>query len=360
MRIPVTAVASRAARRVGFTLVEVLLSISILSVVLVTTTILLDAALVQFRIAETRLGQFREAQAAFESMSLRLAGCEISPYYDYEYQNQDRDTVPVSYELQSDLHFVTGPARKGPAALFASGQLPGHAIFFHGTYGLTEEKTWSGLGTLLNSWGYFVEFGDDSVERASFLNDPGGTPQRHRFRLKELQVPAEQLRTYAAKLSSGSNQEQIYSWFRDSAAVPGQVHTVAENIVALVITPLVPAGSRDAPGSDISVHGLAPNYYYDTRNYQHVVTPQAAATRHRLPPLLRLTLVGLDDVSAQRLEDLHGDRMPNLGMDSLFLDATRHDQDIRILEATLQGMKLNYRVFSTTVLLRNSRWTGTY
>ncbi|HSI61881.1 MAG TPA: Verru_Chthon cassette protein C [Candidatus Saccharimonadia bacterium] len=352
--------ASPVSRRVGFTLVEVLLSITILSVVLVTTTMLLDASLGQLRIAEARLAQFREAQAAFETMSLRLAGCDISPYYGYEYQNQDQNTVPIGHKLQSDLHFVSGPARSGPQPLFASGQHPGHAIFFHGTYGFTEDDNWSGFGTLLNSWGFFVEFGDDSTTRAAFLNGTGGAPRRYRFRLRELQVPAEQVRTYAAKLNSESTQEKIFAWFRDSKAASGQVHTVAENILALIITPLVPPGSKDANGSDIGVNGLAPAYYYDTRNYQHARTSQAESTRHRLPPLLNLTLIALDEASAQRLEDLHGAAMPNLGMDLLFQDATRYHQDIQTLETSLQGLKLNYRVFSTTVRLRNARWTGTY
>jgi uncharacterized protein (TIGR02599 family) len=351
---------SRVAGPPAFTLIEVLLSVTILAVIMVSTTLMLDSSLGQLRIAESRVGQFRDAQAAFESMSLRLAGCDISPYYDYEFQNQNRDTVPIGYELQSDLHLVSGPAKRGVQPLFASGAYSGHAIFFHGTYGRTEERTWKGLGNLLNGWGYFVEFGDDRAARAAFLNGEGNAPPRYRFRLKELQVPAEQVGTYAAKLSTESAKDKIFAWFRGGATQPEHVSAVAENIVTLVVMPLVPPGSKDVNGSSLNPHALAPAYYYDTRNYQHAKTPQAELTRHRLPPILRFTLVAVDEVSAQRLQERHGASEPDLGLDALFVDASKYDQDIHALEDALERQEMNYRVFTTTVRLRNARWTGTY
>ncbi|RBP45063.1 uncharacterized protein (TIGR02599 family) [Roseimicrobium gellanilyticum] len=343
----------------GFTLIELLLSITILSVVMLITMSLLNASLGQLRISEARFGQFREVQAAFDTMRLRLAGCEINPFYDYEYKNEDMNSVPIGYKLKSDLHFVTGPVMAGEFPLLISGNHNGHGIFFHGTFGMTNETDWKGLGTLMNSWGYYLEFGDDTSARADFLNSEN-VPKRYRYRLKELQVPAELMRTYAAKLNAGSSREDIFAWFRDSLQAPENVHTVAENIAAFVVTPLVPADSRNSNGALIGENGLAPTYYYDTRNYQHARTNVAEVTRHRLPPLLRLTLVALDEVSATKLEELNGQNKPDLGVDSLFADATRYNEDIQSLEARLQQMKLNYRVFSTTVRLRNARWINTY
>lgn len=343
----------------GFTLIELLLSITILSVVLLITTSILNTSLGQLRIAEARFGQFREVQAAFDTMRLRLAGTEINPFYDYDYKNDDMNSVPVGYKLKSDLHFVTGPATGGSTPLLESGNRVSHGIFFHGSFGVTNETGWKGLGTLLNSWGYYVEFGDDTTVRPDFLNS-GNIPKRYRFRLKELQVPAELMRTYAAKLNSEDSREKIFAWFRESMQNPANVQTVAENIVALVITPLVPEDSKNANGTRIGENGLAPAYYYDTRNYQHTKNSLAEVTRHRLPPMLRLTLVALDEASAAKLEELNGQNQPNLGVDNLFIDATRYHEDIRTLETTLQSMQLNYRVFSTTVRIRNARWTNTY
>ncbi|WP_009963660.1 Verru_Chthon cassette protein C [Verrucomicrobium spinosum] len=347
----------------GFTLIELLLSVTILSVVLMTTTSMLNASLGQLRIAEARNGQFREVQAAFETMCRRLEACEINPYYDYVYANNDTNTVPTGYKLQSDLHFVSGPANAGTAPVIGSGNRTGHAVFFHGTYGLSEQKEWKGLDTLLNSWGYFLEFGSDDTLRPTFLNSSSApVASRHRFRLKELQVPAEMMRTYALKLNTQTTRAKVQEWYTTALADSSNVHTVAENIVACVIFPMVPDGSTTSTGGTLKPEALAPAYGYDTRSYQYTSSTSGLAevTRHRLPPLLRLTLVAVDDVSATRLQDTNGSAMPSLGLDGLFLDASKYDADIRALEDTLVGQKLNYRVFSTTVRLRNARWNGTY
>jgi uncharacterized protein (TIGR02599 family) len=338
----------------GFTLIELLLSMTIFSIVLLVTASMLDSTMTQLRIADARFSQFQETQAAFESMNLRITGCELNPYYDYVYPGNNTATVPTSYKLSSDLHFVCGPARGGTLPLLPDGNRAGHGVFFHGTLGLSDQSSWQEMKGLVNSWGYYLEFGDDKNSRANFLNT-STAPSRRRFRLKELQVPAEQLRTYALKLSApGTSAGALYDWFRTPASIPLCARTVAENVVALVITPL-----RPDTGGTLN-NDLAPTYFYDSRAYQHTSGALAERTRHRLPPLLQITLVALDEVSAQQLEDKHGDTMPDLGLDGLFLNANRYRQDLQALESTLQDRKLRYRVFTNTIRLRNARWTETY
>jgi len=263
--------------------------------------------------------------------------------------------VPTSYALQSELHFICGPARTGSTALFTSGTHPTHGVFFHGAYGLADTPDWRTMGNLLNSWGYYLEFGDDHLDRAAYLNN---MPLRNRFRLKELQVSAEQMRTYADNLSQQTSTTIVYRWFRNlAAATPSAGRTIAENVVALVINPLQ---SDPTKGTNTN---LSPDYYYDTRAYQYAATiPQARRDqmRHRLPPILRITMVALDEVSAQKLEDANGATAPDLGLAGLFTNAANYDADLATLTQTLQNKKLDYRVFTTTVRLRNSRWTGTY
>lgn len=343
----------------AFTLVELLLSISILSVVLLVTTSMLSTSMNQLRLAESRFGQFQEAQAAFESITKRLTSCEINPYYDYRYPTKgngvsDTDAVPVGYDLESDLHFVSGPSTIGSHALLATGDHPGHSIFFFGTYGKTDNTSWKEMSNLVNSWGYYIEFGNDSSSRASFLNSSSLLPQRYRFRLKELQIPSENVLTYKNRLSAATSVEQLYDWFRTPIAA-GKGETIAENMIALIVMPL-----RSDSVLKVSPD-IAEEYYYDTRAYQ--VSNQSAAaksrTRHRLPPLVQFTLVALDETSAQRLAESNGTGMPNLGLDGLFTNANQYDEDLATLEETLQSNQLRYRVFSTTVRLRNSRWTST-
>lgn len=340
----------------GFSLVELLTSLAIFSIVLVAMGEMVGAVLNQLRIGEARFGQFQESQAAFDSITRRLSTCELNPYYDFQYPGSPPDTsaVPTRYDLESDLHFVSGPAANGPNALLPAGPHPGHAVFFHGTFGLTDNPAWSELGTLLNSWGYYVEFGDDDGQRASFLNAGSTSPRRHRFRLKELQVPAEALRTYAAGLNTQTNAAGLYSWFRTAVAA-GHAHTLAENVVALVISPLSPVPET---GTTEKETDIAPDYFYDTRAYQHAATSSALMkrTRHQLPPMLRVTLVALDEPSAQRLAEGGGSEMPDLLVPGIFQDATKFDDDLKQFETALTERQLRFRTFSTTIRLRNARW----
>ncbi len=354
-----TARTSRCSRRSGFTLIELMLSIAILTLVLMASTSMLNVSLGQLRIAESRNSQFREVQAAFETMTRRLEACEINPYYDYVYPGNDMNSVPNGYKIQSDLHFVSGPANTGTAPLIGTGDRTGHAVFFHGTYGLTGQKDWRGLSSMLNSWGYFLEFGDDDSTRPVFLNG-ASVPSRLRFRLKELQVPAEQLRTYALKLNSQTTRAGVQAWYTAALADPANIHPVAENVIACIIFPTIPNEATTDDGKAIKPTDLAPNYYYDTRSYQYASSDVSEFTRHKLPPLIRLTLVAIDDVSASRLQETNGKARPNLGLDGLFERAANYDADIATLESTLVASKLNYRVFSSTIRLRNARWNGSY
>jgi uncharacterized protein (TIGR02599 family) len=349
---------SRSPSRRAFTLVELLVSVGIFSIVLVAMGEMVNAVLNQLRIAEARFSQFQESQAAFDSMTRRLSTCEINPYYDYQYPGNPPNTsvIPTRYDLESDLHFVTGPSNNGTRSLLGDGNYPTHAAFFHGTYGLTDTPSWQELGTLLNSWGYFLEFSDDDSSRAPFLNEGGTSPKRYRYRLKELQVPAEDLRTYAARLNNQSSPNELYAWFR-SAVAAGHSHTLAENVIALIITPLL--ASPDASVYEKETD-LAPDYFYDTRAYQHNAASTALMqrTRHKLPPLLQVTLVAIDEASAQKLADEHGSSMPELYSPSLFKDASKYTDDLATLEAALSERKIRHRVFSTTIRLRNAKWTS--
>jgi uncharacterized protein (TIGR02599 family) len=338
----------------AFTLIELMLSITILSVVLMVTASMLNVSLEQLRQAESRVGQFQEAQAAFESITRRLSSCELNPYYDYSYPGNNLDAVPTEYVLESDLHFVTGPTQAGTAPLIPGSNRPTHSIFFHGTYGLTDQTDWKGLGTLLNSWGYFIEFSDDNANRANFLNNAGGAPTRYRFRLKELQVPAESIKTYALGLSRipSPSPNNLYQWFRSPAADPAMSRTVAENMIAMIITPLQP----DTNGE--TNHDLAPKYFYDSRAYQFSNDAAAKKSRNRLPPLVRVTLVALDEVSAADLADANGTEMPDFGLSELFDEASNYEEDLATLEKTLIAKKLRYRVFTSTIRLRNAKWSS--
>ena len=177
-------------------------------------------------------------------------------------------------------------------------------------------------------------------------------PSIKRFRLREFQVPAESVTTFADMLGEATNANEVYTWFRKHVD-GGKVHTLAENIVALVITPLKPDPIEGVNNE------IAPNYTYDTRAYQHLSFPDEIleSSRHKLPPLLRITLVALDGASATRLADSNPSSIPDLGLSGLFQIADNYEDDLAAFEEKLLEKKLNYRVFSTTIRLRNARWS---
>jgi uncharacterized protein (TIGR02599 family) len=338
----------------AFSLVELLVSMAVLTILIASLASLLSTTLSSWRSAEARFSQFRESQAAFESMVGRLQATILHPYLDYEYPGGDKTKTPLRYVRQSDLHFVCGPAdggMEGAPLLPAPPTTPSHAAFFHVPYGLHHTPGWHGLGNLVNSWGYFIEFSDAAQAHPDFLDSEAGLAPTRRFRLWELQVPAEQVSTFTPALAAATSPDVAYDWFQSHLAA-GLARPLAEDVVALVFTPL-----RPHPSGGTS-HDIAPLYTYDTRAHQYLGLPadRAARSRHRLPPLLRITLVALDPASASRLAESSPDATPDLGLDGLFIDANSYDDDLAALADSLQQRNLNYRVFSTTVRLRNSRW----
>jgi uncharacterized protein (TIGR02599 family) len=341
----------------GFTLIELLLAMTVLAVILMTLAMMMNQTTGAWRQARSQLEQFREAEAAFGSMGRRITDAVLNTYTDYEFPGGDRRKTPTRYVRQSELHFVCGPGGQvegglAPSLLGAQAA-PGQAVFFQGPFGSHSDGDLTGLNTLLNAWGYFVEFGDDREARPGYLEEAVGAQPRHRFRLKEFQQKTEELRVYASNLTAAS-QDVLFDWFREPVSSGRGVHTLAENVIALVIRPMSSDKTLAAPTQ------MASHYYYDTRAYQQNVGTafEQARSRHQLPPLLEITLVVLDENSAARLEQENGSAMPDLGLSQLFHDAASYEKDLDELEATLVARKLGYRALKKTIRLRNSRWSA--
>lgn len=344
--------------RPAFTLVELMVAMTILTVILLTLAAVVQQTTRSWGLARGQLEQFREAEVAFDAITRRISDAVLNTYYDYEFPGGNTSQTPTRYVRQSELHFVSGQARAGSATPPLLPDLAraaaGHAVFFQGPFGDHDTTDWTGLNTLLNSWGYFVTFGDDSDRRPAFLSPDNPSP-RHRFRLVEFRQPAEEFLVYREKLSAtGTSPATLYRWFRQPVTTGGSLETLAENVVALILRPLAPEGDLDRPTD------LAPSYHYDTRAFQHNVGGafQRERSRHQLPPLLEITLVVMDEASAVRLQSLHGDQPPDFGIGSLFQNAAAFDDDIQTLAATLDEQRVSHRILTRTVRLRNARWSA--
>lgn len=331
----------------AFTLIELLVSMTIVSILLIVMVTITGQTSAVWRDTTGKSNQFREARNAFEAISRNLAQATLNTYYDYyaadgsSRKASDPATfVPASYGRQSELRFQSGEASTlvgGAVATF-----PGQALFFQAPLGFTKAADNAGLENLINTWGYYLEFREDS-DRPAYM--PG--TKRHRFRLMEFMEPTESLQVY----------QQPNQWLQ-TVAGGANSHVIASNIICLTFLPKLPS---QGPAGDLRVdpdgNRLSPAYAYDSTTVGQAASGAELNSRHQLPPVVEVIMVAIDEPSAVRLEQ--GGSPPDFGLGTLFKDATpaRRKSDLQTLEATLANMKVNYRVFSTEVSLRGARWS---
>jgi len=335
----------------AFTLVEILVSTAVLAFLLLILLSITTQVSNTWRQTSGKTEQFRQAREAFDAISRRLSRATLNTYWDY-----DDPAAPTKYVRQSELRFLSGPTESLVSAPPSGARWPGHGVFFQSPLGAAEpgQTDLVGLNNLLNTWGYFVEFGSDSAYRPAIL-DGSSVANRWRYRLCELIQPADKLSIY--QHTSGTNAQgapnnlgyATSEWFEDSLSQAGSgrpVHVLAENVVALVILPKL------SPQDDPSGTLLSPDYLYRSTDSK---TNPVINPKNQLPPLAQVTMVVIDENSARRMEA--GTSMPDLGVDQLFKSASQYETDLATLEKKLVDQRLSYRIFTTTVRLNEAKWS---
>jgi len=337
----------------AFTLVELLVSMVILMViVLISVSVITQTQKVWLQ-GSARIEQFREARMAFETITQNLRQATLNTYTTYRYSNGTTiptvaTDAPITYVRQSELQFVTGRASSILDGTSANGA-PGHAVFFQAPLGVSSRAGYEGLKNLLCGRGYFVSFGNDAGWKPSHV-----PTSRNRFRMMEFRPPAEQNKVYS--VSPGA-------WFRDAftqgvtssetVSTPAFTRPAAENIIALIISPRVAPEDISTPGTPTT--WIAPSYNYDSSTMGAGNTT-TQGTQHMLPPIVQVTLVAIDEVSARKLEEQYGSSPPPLLQAGAFNSAASYESDLATLENQLVSLKVAYRVFTTAVALRNAKW----
>lgn len=329
---------------------------TILSVILLVSVQVLDQTQRSWKHGVANIEQFREARLAFDSINRNVRQALLNTYLAYRYNNGDNPTVPQSqtqepleYIRQSELQFITGQASE----LLGTGQnvpLSGHAMFFQARLGLSDRDGYESLSKLLCARGYFVMHGSDDAFRPAHVPDV-----RSRFRLWEYRPPAEQNTIYSVEPGK---------WFQnattgiitksESIDKPAFSRPIAENIVALIISPQVT--QQDASLKKLKPWWIAPDYAYDSTQKANTSLNSPQGTQHMLPPRVMITLVAIDEASARKLAEQNPDGPPQLIPQGAFTHCDQQTTDLAALEATLRQKQLNYRVFSSTITMRNSKW----
>lgn len=345
----------------GVTLVELMVSLALVSVLLGLVVSMTDATRGAWSSSVSRIEQFRAARLGFDVLTRRLAEATLNPYWDYERDGQGN---PVRYTRQSELRFLSGPGVLPRESGIASPGSGGHSVFFQAPLGFSGQAANESLKHLLNTWGYYVEFGDDSLQRPAFI-DQQVAPLRRRYRLMELCEAAERLSIYrytSGKDANGVARTLGYTgrqWLSDpltDAAVSKRV--VAENVVALVLLPRFAEGDKRVDGRVLGAEELAPGYLYDSS--QSGADPELNP-KNQLPPVVQVTLVAVDEPSYARFQQ--GSAMPDLAAGSrvngaeLFADARGMGADLDRFQEGLARQKLNFRVFTSSVSLKAAKWS---
>jgi uncharacterized protein (TIGR02599 family) len=330
--------------RAAFTILEMLVSFAVLAILLVVLTTMISRTSSIWSYTRGQVEQFREAREAFDTLTSKLGEATLNTYFDYEDANGNPRNaatsisfVPKNYGRQSELRFLSGPEIHGES----------HAVFFQSPTGKTGDAGGSSGARLLNTLGFFVEFGDDS----RFL--PGFLKSRERLRLMEFCEPSDQLSVYNFTSGGASAADRVSRrWFTDAlAAANPAVHIVAENIIALILLPILP--TTDQQAGNYTDASLAPGYLYDST--ARVEDPNLNP-RNQLPPIIRVTMIAMDENSAARLGE-SGFSELRAAVSSRFSEAADYDKDLRDLEEDLTDLGIAFRVFTSNVILKNAKWS---
>jgi uncharacterized protein (TIGR02599 family) len=337
--------------REGFTLVEMLVSLCLISLTMVILFQVTGATQRIWLDGRAKSSQFREARTAFEAMTRQLAQATLNTYWDY-----DNPGLPTKYVRQSDLHFVAGPTS---TLLPAGAPTPTHAVFFQAPLGMVEQTANERLNGLMNSWGYYLKYDSDLASRPDFLSNGQRVPARVRHRLMEFRQPSEDFQVFARNLrmSISKTPADYYRWFSGTTELQHVSQPLAENVVALIVSPRLSLPAKNGAPDPAEYQRIAPRYRYDSREFQWATSSadRIERTRNQLPPTVLVTMVAIDEISARRLAD--SGQAANLVDEQWFQETTEFADDMAALEARLVGRRANYRTFTSTVTLRNSKWS---
>jgi uncharacterized protein (TIGR02599 family) len=376
--------ASRTRHTSAFTLMELLVAMAILGILLVAVSISMQGVQSAWRLTRSAVRENLEGRRALETVVTNLSRATLHPRWVPNLDPVTNPTgIPTALLPESDLHYVSGPARTLVPGVRSSS---GHAVFFQGPFGFpgssrtlqnnSDTPYYQTLPHTLSAWGYYVEFGQDQTELPNFLTSTRQgrppPPRKHRFRLMEYRQPAHELSLlvqppdYPRPLQALQNSNNtLYEWFQapiansqpGGSALNRRVSIVAENILALVVVPYDPHLVTLANGGSNSTlpYQLAPDYLFDSRRHQwEPGSTLGATTRHQLPPAVEIAIVALSEDVWDNLTEAEairqGESLVSL-MSGLFLTAANFSNDLETLDRELNNRRLDHQIMTQVVLL---------
>lgn len=309
----------------AFTILELMVAATVFVLILSMVLGVISQTSSVTQSASQKISAFQSARAAFDIMARNVSQATLNAYWDYDAY------PPTRYLRKSELHFLIGKSGVSP---FPGTSGSGQALFFQAPSGVTgNSATYGGLETLLNAMGYFVDYGIQEALPAPF---PTPAPV-YRYRLMQAVQPTENLAVYASTTGD--------AW------VSGMANTaapIADNVICLIVWP------RRSPEDDPDGLALSSNFDYDSRK-DALSIPQPS-TANQLPPAVQLTIVAMDEKSAARVcvTSSPPSEIAN-SLTGLFQTTANYTDDLATLEGRLAANKINFRTFSSTFAIRESK-----
>ncbi len=340
----------------AFTLVEVLVSVSVLAVMMTIMADLMVRTQDTISRASAHATEFQEARRVMDAVGNALSQSTMDAVWAYRRSAQDASS-PTGYERISDHHFVLGPSSE----LLTSGAEAGQAVFFQAPLGRSESADRRRLHDLVNCCGFYVQYGSDLAIRPGFLQNGQPAvvnPERNRFRLMQYVQPAEDSILYGDSSKLGLNnltsRTQALRWYQQDLGANSR--PLADNILALVLTPHATQtdGGRTTVVPD-------PQYRYDSRDFQwNGLNAINKSRRHQLPVMVGVTLVAADETSYEALVHKLGEKPAGEAVRAVlagkFVRYAQLKDDIAAVQQGLSALPLHHKVLSSSVTLRGSKW----
>ena len=316
----------------GFSLLELLVAMAVLAIMGAVMVSITSSVQKVSRQTMAHAEEFRESRRAFDRINQRLSLATLNTYYDYiNASGQPRTTAnaaiftPANYARISELRYLQTNASGLTAP--RGGRMTGLAVFFQAPTGKADTNSLDGLNSLLNTVGYFVEKGGDES-----LRPPTITKTSDRYRLFELVQPTENLSIYSR--TSGAATYSGTDWLTVPLANTNYSQRLADNIVALVFRAIYP--NSDGNWQTNTLYSSAPRGL-----------SSQPIEENNLPPQVGVTMIAVDEASAQRIADM-----------GLTLIDAKTDTELQDLELQLSENRLGYRRFESVVSIGPAKWSA--
>lgn len=325
-------------RERAFTLIEMMVSCVILMMIMVMLGLILMSSM---KVWQKATIQSERARGEREGVRLDrvLSRATLGAYYEATQKGvflspeNEKTFVPDQYQRYSELRFRSGPASLLGLSSPRGNRIVSHAVFFQAPLGIQSDQAPRRISSdLLNTVGFYVEYGDVSEGKPEHVKK-----NQKRFRLIQMVEPSDRLSiskfTNRAAESNKDGRYQGDQWYKIPLEKESYSYVVAENVLCLALR------CHDG-GKELN-----------TYDYSSV---QSGNFFHDLPPVIEVTMVILDERSAQRIQE--EDLVAELGIESLFQNPTAYAFDLTKIQEGLQKKKLNFQLVTYSVEMVNSTW----